>query len=457
MKCPRCESTSYRKNGHRSGKQNYLCKNCGKQFIEPTTSSSLDQFGDSPNAQAKNVTEATIISHGVPIDVADNSAALVNPKDVAVDVADDSAALVNPKDVPVDVADDSAALVNVTAEELLQTLLSPDWLESSSFQQFIHKVKFEIQPQLDAEAGISLLLLDAENIKLDFHAETFLASICQYPLKVKIAFANWRNPSIGKQDADLYERGYQLVHVPGGKDSADGKMIALGAAILRPYPTVKEVLVCSGDGILTHLCNELQHQGLTVYWVRRQAQTLLVENRTSGKVSNYSLTMVAEVPFYEGVIDKIEDLINAERDSITERLSKLVTVANLFQERQNLTKQHSSEEEILLNPKESPPTTQNAEQSPQSTITPTSIKSITSRYDLEKALIQIIREMQLISPQSKLSVAKLGTELRKRTGESASLIIKRLKLGSSFTKFLESCQTFKLKKNGKEYHVAIRE
>ncbi len=413
MKCPRCESTSYRKNGHRSGKQNYLCKNCGKQFIEPTSSSSLDT-GDSPNAQVENVTEATMF------------------------------------------VDDSAAFINLTAEELLQTLLSPDWLESSSFQQFIHKVKeYEVQPQLESEEGISLLLLDAENLKLDFNAETFLASICQYPLKVKIAFANWRNSSIGKQDAELYERGYQLVHVPGGKDSADGKMIALGAAILRPYPTVKEVLVCSGDGILAHLCNELQHQGLAVYWVRRQAQTLQVENRASGKVSHYSLTMAAEVPSYEGVIDKIEDLINAERDSITERLSKLVTVANLFQERQNLTVKQSTEDEILHHTET--PTVASHTENPASTVTATATKFINSRDDLEKALIQIIKEMQAISPQSKLSVAKLGTELRKRTGESASLIIKRLKLGSSFTKFLESCPTFKLKKNGKEYHVAIRE
>lgn len=34
MKCPKCESEQIRKNGHRSGKQNYLCKNCGRQFVE---------------------------------------------------------------------------------------------------------------------------------------------------------------------------------------------------------------------------------------------------------------------------------------------------------------------------------------------------------------------------------------------------------------------------------------
>jgi transposase-like protein len=34
MKCPRCGSTQVRKNGHRSSQQNYLCKNCGRQFVE---------------------------------------------------------------------------------------------------------------------------------------------------------------------------------------------------------------------------------------------------------------------------------------------------------------------------------------------------------------------------------------------------------------------------------------
>lgn len=34
MKCPNCGSTQIRKNGHRNGKQNFLCKDCGRQFIE---------------------------------------------------------------------------------------------------------------------------------------------------------------------------------------------------------------------------------------------------------------------------------------------------------------------------------------------------------------------------------------------------------------------------------------
>jgi DDE superfamily endonuclease len=42
-------------------------------------------------------------------------------------------------------------------------------------------------------------------------------------------------------DAELYDRGYELIHVPGGANSADGKMIAFGAAILYRYRKVREV------------------------------------------------------------------------------------------------------------------------------------------------------------------------------------------------------------------------
>ncbi|QLE59377.1 TetR/AcrR family transcriptional regulator [Nostoc sp. TCL26-01] len=34
MICPHCHSSRLSKNGHRHGKQRYLCKDCGKQFLE---------------------------------------------------------------------------------------------------------------------------------------------------------------------------------------------------------------------------------------------------------------------------------------------------------------------------------------------------------------------------------------------------------------------------------------
>jgi transposase-like protein len=34
MNCPKCGANQIRKNGHRRGKQNYQCQNCGRQFVE---------------------------------------------------------------------------------------------------------------------------------------------------------------------------------------------------------------------------------------------------------------------------------------------------------------------------------------------------------------------------------------------------------------------------------------
>ncbi|WP_256364366.1 transposase-like zinc-binding domain-containing protein [Nostoc piscinale] len=34
MECPRCNSSHIRKNGRQRGKQNYICADCGRQFIE---------------------------------------------------------------------------------------------------------------------------------------------------------------------------------------------------------------------------------------------------------------------------------------------------------------------------------------------------------------------------------------------------------------------------------------
>lgn len=251
MKCPRCESTSYRKNSHRSGKQNYLCKNCLLQFLAPSFAQILQSVqNNSSNGQispsSSEVIEIPLLKHLPEEKTAINQNGF-----------------------------------NVTDEDLFQRLLSADWLESSAFRQFIQKLQEFTKSSAKSAAEISILLLDAENLKLDLNTETFLARLCKYPLQVKIAFANWRNPTIGKQDAELYERGYQLVHVPGSKNSADAKMIALGSSVLRQYQTVKEVFVCSGDGMLNHLCNQLQAQGLTGYWVRRQNHILMVENRNN--------------------------------------------------------------------------------------------------------------------------------------------------------------------------------
>ncbi|MEH1865313.1 MAG: NYN domain-containing protein [Nostoc sp.] len=336
------------------------------------------------------------------------------------------------------------------AEEVLQNILSSDCLQSAAFTKFLLQIQQsnEIKPKL--EAGISLLLLDAENLKLDINSELFLASVCKCPLQVKMAFANWRNPSIGKQDIELYNRGYQLVHVPEGKNSADAKMIAFGACVLRSYPTVKEILVCSSDGILIHLCNELQNQGLIVYWVRRQGQNLHIENRNNGKLTDYSLAVATEVPSFEKVLDTIQDLIKTEQESINARLNSLVDVATSFQERCEIDIKYNQKQEEVekISPVLDNSFTEYVQETKQENFAKVHNKKV-----LDKILLKIIKDIQNKSPKTKLCVPKLCSELQKITGEAPNSIIKKLNLGSSFVKYLESSPTFTLKVSGKEYEV----
>ncbi|MBD2523016.1 NYN domain-containing protein [Nostoc sp. FACHB-133] len=423
MKCPLCESTSYYKNGRSNDQQNYLCKNCGKQFFEPALLCSLemDLLANSNGHTKVSMADASELS-------------LV-------------------KNLPEEkIIEQGLGSFNfILAEELLQTILSPDCLESAVFSQSLLRIQQENEIRHKLETGISLLLLDAENLKLDINSELFLASICKSPLQVKIAFANWKNPNIGKQDIELYNRGYQLVHVPEGKNSADAKMIAFGASILRSYPTVKEILVCSSDGILNHLCNELQNQGLIVYWVRRQGQNLHIDNRNTGKITYYSLSMATEVPSFEKVIEPIQDLIKTEDESINAKLNSLVDVATSFQERCEINIKHNlnqPEEEKPISVVDNSFTESIKCQAKQEEFT-----EISNREILDKLLFKIIQDIHINSPQTKLSVSKLGTEIRKITGESPNSIIKKLKLGSNFTKYLESSPTFTLKASGKEYEV----
>ncbi|MBC1275835.1 NYN domain-containing protein [Nostoc sp. UCD121] len=423
MKCPLCESTSYYKNGRSNDQQNYLCKNCGKQFFEPALPCSLemDLLANSNGHTKVSMADASELS-------------LV-------------------KNLPEEkIIEQGLGSFNfILAEELLQTILSPDCLESAVFSQLILRIQQENEIRHKLETGISLLLLDAENLKLDINSELFLASICKSRLQVKIAFANWKNPNIGKQDIELYNRGYQLVHVPEGKNSADTKMIAFGASILRSYPTVKEILVCSSDGILNHLCNELQNQGLIVYWVRRQGQNLHIDNRNTGKITYYSLSMATEVPSFEKVIDPIQDLIKTEEESMNAKLNSLVDVATSFQERCEINIKHNlnqPEKEKPISVVDNSFAESIKDQEKQEEFT-----EISNREILDKLLFKLIQDIHINSPQTKLSVSKLGTEIRKITGESPNSIIKKLKLGSNFTKYLESSPTFTLKASGKEYEV----
>src|ERR687885_15410 len=106
MKCPQCESSSYRKNGHRCGRQNYLCKNCGRQFLEPSSTETLPT----------NVLPTIPVSHNGHTETSVAVGTLLSPGE---NLPTPTSAATRPDSV------------GVTADELLQSLLSPEFLESS--------------------------------------------------------------------------------------------------------------------------------------------------------------------------------------------------------------------------------------------------------------------------------------------------------------------------------------
>jgi hypothetical protein len=174
-----------------------------------------------------------------------------------------------------------------------------------------------------AQSTITVLLLDAENLQINTEAEKLLATICNSPIQVKVAFANWCRK--GKLDVELHERGYELIHVPAGKDNADGKMITFGSVIHERFPNAKEVLVCSSDNVMTNLCNLLQQNGLNVYRVIKDSSTLTVFNNQSGEKSEHII-----LPTIEHFYQQIKEIIKEEETRNSNQWIKLSKISQIF-------------------------------------------------------------------------------------------------------------------------------
>jgi hypothetical protein len=205
--------------------------------------------------------------------------------------------------------------------------------------------------------------------------------------------------------------------------------------------------------------------------VRRQNNTLSLENRTTGESRHYSLTIKTEVPSFEKFIEKIEELINAEQQSITERVAQLSTVATLFHERRNLTLNCNqsnssvvSQEEqgsisLVLSDesKQSATVSENVDSKLFTEAIPApDITAINSVKELEKMLIERIKTRTVEPGVDYISVNEFKTEFQAQYKKTADSLVKRFQPNSSLIKFLRSRPSvFKLILDDKEYRVAI--
>ncbi|MEG5139775.1 MULTISPECIES: hypothetical protein [unclassified Microcoleus] len=245
-------------------------------------------------------------------------------------------------------------------------------------------------------------------------------------------------------------------------------MIAFGAAILYRYRDVRQVFVCSSDGLLNHLCNQLQNQGLTVFRVRSQNAVLSVENHLTGESNHYSCKEEVELPTFAELANKIAELLKAEHQSIEERIAWFSSITQLFQERRaiELTSINSTNLGVfssLQNPinaiekaANSLRADQNIEHQKLLEDLPANSIAIDSLDTVEKILLEMIKSAIFESQEDAVCVSKLKKLFFKKYQCHADVIVKRFWANSSLIKFLQSRNSvFQLTLNGSEHQVAI--
>ncbi|MEM7713438.1 MAG: NYN domain-containing protein [Cyanobacteria bacterium P01_A01_bin.68] len=215
--------------------------------------------------------------------------------------------------------------IESTQEESLSTKTNLQTSENQPNRDDYNN-KTEEQVRIKENQPITALLLDAEKIPLTPESEQFLTKFCTNPIQIKIAFANWQ--SMGEKDTEFYDRGYDLIHVPHGKDNADGKMIAFGSTIDEYYPKVKEILVCSSDNVMTNLCEDLQHKGLTIFQVSQHLSNLTILNSKTQETQNHTI-----LPSIEKLLSQIKEIIEEQERQTSNQWIKLSKICKLFKEK----------------------------------------------------------------------------------------------------------------------------
>ena len=385
--------------------------------------------------------------------------------------------------------------------KVLHLFLVPSFFLSPEFAQLLADIRHYIHPMVthpSMDGGIcgnrsggwgaphpqiAILLLDAENLQLDVATEQFLTSICSYPIQIKVAFANWR--SLGKKDLEFHGRGYELIHVPPGKDSADVKMATVGSSIFVHYPTAKEVFVCSSDGVMTHLCTTLQTHGLSVYLVRKHKKQITVLNTQTGNLINHSTLSTPSIPTPEEFIEQLQGILLQEQKATGNSWIKLERISQLFQQQYHITisqvvAQHlpgkkvrdmlsnypdklvihesTAESGIYVTVFHEGKEGKSAQNNPlESQVAHNSQlpDSIETEADLETALTIILGSLTAKSNQTYIPISNVASQFIKQYGLSITKTMEKLQLSGKFLELLQSYTNFQLTPIKAIYHVAL--
>lgn len=373
--------------------------------------------------------------------------------------------------------------------ELLNCVLLSAFFTSPYFHEFINQIisfkyinlplqeysnnHHAVETNQVFNLPIAILLLDIENLYIDINSEKMLGQACYYPIKIKFAFANWRN--LGKKDVEFYERGYELLHVPPGKNNADLKMISFGSSIWLHHPNVKEVLICSSDGDLNHLSTSLQNHGITVYKVSRRNRELVMVNNQTSQTYTFSIVDYNSIPKIEECTEHWKSLIIGEQRRTKKTWVKLTRLKQMFKKKFKLTIEEvidyhfpgknyievlkKVDNDLIIHQ------TKEEEAEIYVTIFGESVnpeeamqvkKEITTAEELEKQIAQIVKNLTKKATETYIPISQVASEFQKIYQHSVTQTMQKLQLGKKFTKLLESYSLIELKKEGKIYYVTSR-
>lgn len=359
--------------------------------------------------------------------------------------------------------------------QAMTLFFSPEYFASSGYISLMEAIAPYPRPPAEPENcvvpnTIALLLLDVENLKLSAAVEEFLQQLCPHPITVKIAFGDWKK--LGKYDVEFHNRQYQLVQVPAGQDHADVKMAAVGSSLFVHYPNVRAAFVCSSDGALQNLCNELSARGLRVFAVKQHGEIVAIEDYSSHQ--RYTYPPADTLPPLSTVGQWLRSLLQEHQKTtgrvwlpIAEALSLLsdrhqvdlpsllqvkvppTSLESWLQEQDNLVFYTGDDQQrylTLFDPNFAPPKP-----------TPPISNGPVSPDILEQQLVVLSRMFYLAHPGEKLTVGKLGHSYRETFGQKVSDVLKAQQSELSFLSFLKSRSSFSLLQEQQQWIVALVE
>lgn len=336
-----------------------------------------------------------------------------------------------------------------------------------------------------------LLLVDAENMNPPPALEAHLQALAHYPLRYRLAFGNWR--TLGNRDQEFYRRGYQMIHVPSGKNSADIKMSLDASLISLHHPSIREVFICSADSDLLHLGHALLRQGMIPYQVshnpqgfkvfnlaEQTTQTLAVSSE-SGEARNSSAAKATPTPHIPSSLAQMKHwlriLILQEQQAHPGQPVTVGRLGALFRERNHispnqvlqtygdyatLTQLLEADGDFVLTPATEGNSVHVTLKLPDleglAALLPTSNQPfagpITDAQSLEQAVLAVLPSL-IAQPGDLVSLTVLSSTFAQVYQQPMNQMLQSIGEPKGLPKFLAKCTSIRLQRKGKDWLVGL--